>query len=208
MTGPDGEQLEQIFSELHRSSRVSLALVLIGVIFLAGSILYGFTRLRPLERQISEKQEQIAQLANEEKNLRAMVEKATKEYLTLKENAERLYAVRVTPTNAVYELKATARATGRYLTPGPQYEFGIFVNSPADVLEGIKRVEYRFEHPTFQHPIQIAENPRSRFSTSYLGWGCLTRVVAKVELKDGSEHSFDFDMCRSLGPQWSTAPDQ
>lgn len=199
----EAEQIDQIFSELRRSSRVSIALVLLGVMFLAGSVLYSVTRLRPLERQVNEKQAEIAKLVREEKELRDKVDTASREYATLRENIEKLYAVRVTPTNQVYELKATTRATGRHLGSGPEYVFTIFVNSPAEVLQKIKRVYYRFGHPTFRDPVQTAENPKDRFSTSYVGWGCLTRVGVRVELVDGTIQEIDFNMCRSLGPQWS-----
>jgi hypothetical protein len=193
------EQVEQVFSELKRSSRVSVVMVVLGTLFLIASVSYSALRLRPLETKLTEKREELARVEQE-------LGQRKQEYETLKASVEQLYSVRVTPSNEVYQVKATARATGKATTttpPAPEYEFKIFINSAPDVLSNIEEVQYEFNHPTFKVHLFIARDKTDRFAMSYIGWGCLTSVGVKVILKDGTSHTFDFNMCRSLGPQWS-----
>jgi hypothetical protein len=196
-------QIEEVFKELKRSSRVSITLVLVGVVFLLGSVYYSATRLRPLEDEIKKKRQEIISLQGQEEIQRKKVDEKRKEFEQLRANVEKLYSVRVTPSNDVYELKATAKATGRKLTSGePIYDFNIYINAAPDVLNKIQRVVYTFDHPTFDNKQKVAESVKSHFQTGYTGWGCLTRVDVKVELKGGNKTHLDFDMCKSLGPQW------
>jgi cell division protein FtsB len=185
------KQFDDTFREFKRSSIISTTLVLAGALFLIASIVYSAMRLRPLEREIDNKREEIAKL--------------DAAYQILKTNVEQLYSVRVTPSNQVYELRATAKATGRNGPDGPQYNFTIFVNADQETLNSISYVEYHFNHPTFNKPVVRASDPQNRFATSYLGWGCLTSksMSVTVFLKEGTLHTFPFDMCKSLGPSWS-----
>lgn len=194
--------LELAFTKLRRDSQVSLALVVIGALFLLGSVYYAATRLRPLENEISEKKAQAEQLATEEAAAKRRIAALQQDYATLKANAEKLYAVKVTPENQVYELKAAAQATGQTRGRQPQYQFAIYVNSSARTLESIRSVEYRFDHPSFDQQQLVTDDAGNRFKVGYLGWGCLNRVGVTVALKDGTTHKFDFNMCRSLGPPW------
>ena len=124
-------------------------------------------------------------------------------YKKLKANTEKLYSVIVTPENDVYEIKASAQATGKVSPGSPEYKFSIFINSTSAVLNTIKQVQYDFLHPTFTNKHVVAENAKDQFSFSYIGWGCLTSVPVTVTLKDGTSKLLDFNMCRSLGPEWS-----
>jgi len=127
-------------------------------------------------------------------------EKAVEEYNRLKANIEKLYSVKVTPQNEVYEIKAAARATGGKASDGsPLYNFTIYINSPQELLNEIQKVTYDFDHPTFPNPHQESSNPATRFATGYIGWGCLRNVRIKVFLKKGTVHDIDFDMCKSIG---------
>lgn len=198
------QRLDLAFDELRRQSKASLLLMLVGVVFVLGSIWYAATRLRPLEEQIAAKRAQVQRLADEEAAQRRRVAALQQEYDTLKANAEKLYAVRVTPENEVYELKATAQATGNSLGGKPEYRFEIYVKSPPQTLESIAGVSYRFDHPTFRRKLMTSDNAGDRFAVAYEGWGCLSRVGIAVALKDGTRHAFDFDMCRSLGPGWGS----
>jgi hypothetical protein len=123
-------------------------------------------------------------------------------YKELKANTEKLYSVIVTPENNVYEIKASAQATGKGSPGSPEYKFSIFINSTSAVLDTIKQVQYDFLHPTFTNKHVVAENAKDQFSSSYIGWGCLTSVDVTVTLKDGTSKMLDFNMCRSLGPEW------
>lgn len=46
------QEIRDSLSKLHRASRTSLGMILLGVFFLVGSIYYSATRLRPLEDEI------------------------------------------------------------------------------------------------------------------------------------------------------------
>lgn len=129
--------------------------------------------------------------------------RANEKYKELKLNIEKQYSVIVTPNNTVYEIKASALATGRTTPDGPEYKFSIYINSSKDGLQTIKDVRYNFNHPTFTNKQVEVDNPQDRFLYSYTGWGCLTSVGVTVELKDGTSKNFDFNMCRSLGPEWT-----
>lgn len=195
--------IQSSIASLRQGSVMSLSLVLVGAGFLAFSLYYSVSRLTPLEKEISEKRQQIAELAAEEQSHLARIAEAKAAFETLKKSTEALYSVRVTPSNQVYELKATAIATGRKLSLGrPEYHFKLLINSPKETLSDISRVTYRMEHQTFKQRDYVSEDPSTQFAAGYVGWGCLSSVKVLVQLKDGTTQDFDFDMCKSLGPQW------
>lgn len=203
--GKDDDDLpfEEVLHELAHHSRTSLIFVVTGAIFLVGSVYYSATRLSPLEAEIGRKRAEINRLAEEEAAQRKRLADMQRQYETLKASTEQLYAVRVTPENKVYELKATAQATGEKYGDGkPVYNFSVYVKSPQATLAGIRSVHYRFDHATFRQKDYVSENRGERFAVSYTGWGCLSKVDVTVRLVDGTEQEFDFNMCRSLGPQW------
>jgi hypothetical protein len=55
-------EIDASLKELARSSRISVGLIIFGVVFLAATVYYSATRLGPLEMDIKTKREQIAQL--------------------------------------------------------------------------------------------------------------------------------------------------
>jgi len=128
---------------------------------------------------------------------------ASEKYKELKLNIEKQYSVTVTPNNQVYEIKASALATGKSTTDGPEYKFSLYINSSKEGLRTIKAVQYQFDHPTFRIRNVVVDNPKEQFLYSYTGWGCLTSVNVTVQLNDGSSKKIDFNMCRSLGPEWT-----
>jgi hypothetical protein len=193
---------EATFTELKKSSQVSLIMVILGALALIGSIIYSATRLAPLEEEISQKSVQIEKLAATEREYLNKTQIAKTQYEQLKTNIEKLYAVKVTANNNVYELKATAKASGPITNNLPRYDFSIFINTSKTTLTKIRNVTYLFDHPSFEEKIFVSENAAERFMISYQGWGCLTRVSATIELIDGESQQIDFNMCQSLGPQW------
>ena len=196
-------EIQSSLASLHQKSRTSLVLVILGAASLVLSMYYSASRLTPLENEINAKRQEIAKLAEEEKAQRKRLAEAQAAFETLRTSTESLYSVRVTPSNQVYELKATAIATGRMLSRGrPEYRFSIFINSPRKTLENIEHVTYRMEHETFKQKDYVASDAASQFASSYVGWGCLTTVKVAVRLKTGTSQEFDFNMCRSLGPEW------
>jgi hypothetical protein len=199
----DDLEIRSSIESLRQGSKLSLILVLVGAVFLAFSVYYSASQLTPLEGEVAAKKKQIADLAAEEMKQRARLADAQRELESLKASTEALYAVRVTPSNQVYEVKATAKATGRQLSLGrTEYEFKLLINSPADTLASIARVKYQMEHETFKQRDYVSEDAVNQFAASYVGWGCLSTVKVAVQLKTGETQNFDFNMCRSLGPQW------
>jgi cell division protein FtsB len=71
---------------------------------------------------------EVADLKQQEQTLNANVASAKKEYDDLRANIEKLYSVRVTMQNEVYEIKATAKATGKGSENLPEYRFAIYIN--------------------------------------------------------------------------------
>jgi hypothetical protein len=203
-------EVQVSLSSLRQQSRVSLVLMLLGAAFLLFSILYSRAQVRPLEMEIEKKKMMIATLEKkieakkaEEAALNARIQERQAQYEKLKANTEELYAVRVTPSQQVYQVKATAIATGRTLANGlPEYRFSLLINTPPATLNEIAKVTYRMNHPSFKRPINEVTDAASRFAYTYTGWGCLNSVKVTVQLKSGVTHDFDFDMCRSLGQEW------
>jgi hypothetical protein len=196
-------EIRDALGKLQFHSSTSIILVLIGTGFLLFSLYYSTSKLTPLETEIAEKKRLIEELGVQENTQRERIEELEKTYATLKNSAEELYSVRVTPSNRVYEVKASARSTGRVLRTGlPEYRFAMYINSPEDVLKEIRRVTYRMEHPTFKQKTYSSTDAKSRFEASYVGWGCLSMVSVNVELSNGQSQRLGFNMCTSLGPQW------
>lgn len=194
--------VEKTFAELKKSSQVSLSMVLLGAICLIGSLVYSATRLAPLEQEIQQKTERLDELAKTEQAFQQRIAQAKAEYASLKQNIEDLYAVKVTKENRVFEVKATAKATGEKIGDKPAYNFAVYINAPEATLNQIKKVTYVFNHPTFQHPERIATDPANRFEIRYYGWGCLNKVEVKLWLKSGEQKEMNFNMCKSLGAGW------
>lgn len=196
-------EIQIAFEDLRRQSRVSLTLVLLGAVFLLSSGYYSISRLRPLEAEISVKRAQLATLAAEETMQRERVAELKASFDRLKSNTEGLYSVKVTPANQVYEVKATAMATGRKLSGDlPEYTFTVLINAPTETLNSIERVRYTMDHASFRIKDYVSTNMKNQFARSYVGWGCLSSVQVAVILKTGTTHTSEFDMCKSLGPQW------
>src|SRR3546814_6500957 len=113
-------QLDRAFAELRKGSQASLFLMLVGVLFLLGSVYYAATRLRPLEQQVAQKKADVERLAAEEAAAKPRIAALQHDYATLKASTEQLYAVRVTPGNQVYALQPTAPATSPSAGDRPQ----------------------------------------------------------------------------------------
>jgi hypothetical protein len=66
--------------------------------------------------------------------------------------------------------------------------------------ESVAFITYLANHPTFQNTLMTA-GPERKFRVSYIGWGCLTRIVGLVEYKDPTRPPTvaEFDMCERLG---------
>jgi hypothetical protein len=196
------EDVEKTLATLTRSSRQSVTMIVISAVVLLGSIVYSATRLAPLEREIQTKKEEIASLEVTERKMEESVNAARLELANLRGNIEKLYAVRVTEENTIFELRASSRATDRTSDQGPLYQFDVFINGSQSTLESINRVTYVFDHPTFRSKKQTSSDASNNFKVGYLGWGCLTSVTAQLQFHSGEQSEMKFNMCKSLGPQW------
>src|SRR3546814_20758262 len=85
MTDP---QLDRAFAELRKGSQASLFLMLVGVLFLLGSVYYAATRLRPLEQQVAQKKADVERLADEEAAAKQRIAALQHDYATLKARSE------------------------------------------------------------------------------------------------------------------------
>lgn len=92
----------------------------------------------------------------------------------------------------------------RYKNPAGQdvYKFEVYPDRatlPAGE-EAVAFVTYLADHPTFQNTLMTAGQDRG-FLASYIGWGCLRRIVALIEYKDPAHPPAvaEFDMCQQLG---------
>jgi hypothetical protein len=65
--------------------------------------------------------------------------------------------------------------------------------------DAVAFVTYLADHPTFRNTLMTA-GPSRGFRASYVGWGCLTRIVALIEFKDPSKAATttSFDMCSRI----------
>jgi len=173
----------------------ALALAVLGY-----SISKKATEFRELKASAVAAKSELATIKDQTVESQAALAKIKAEYTTLKANTEKLYAVNVTPANQVYAVKASAKATGRKTSGGqPLYDFSAYIDAPPDVLADIASVTYGFHHPTMRKPVRTETNRADRFRVGYMGWGCLEEVKVTVKLTDGNTHSFDFNMCTSIG---------
>jgi hypothetical protein len=98
---------------------------------------------------------------------------------------------------------ASARNLGYKAKDGSNtYTFKMFPieNSIPGGLESIALITYYMNHPTFMNSL-ITAGPNSKFTGSYDGVGCLTRVTAFIEYSDINKPPTvaQFNMCKILG---------
>ncbi len=93
-----------------------------------------------------------------------------------------------------------------YKNPSHQEVFNFELYPEASTLptgaDAVAFVTYLANHPTFRNTLMTA-GPNRQFRASYIGWGCLTRIVAVVEYKDPTRPPTvaEFNMCATLGWQ-------
>jgi hypothetical protein len=99
-------------------------------------------------------------------------------------------------------IRFTARATDLgYKNPSNQqvYKFDLYPEPGTAGKDAVAFVTYLADHPTFQNTLMTAGADRD-FRASYIGWGCLNRIVALVEYKDPTRSPTvaEFNMCNAL----------
>ena len=111
------EDVERTLAQLTRSSRVSVTMIIVSAVLLVGSVVYSATRLAPLEKEVAAKRDDIAELEATRLQKEAEVAELEQRLVNLRTNVEKLYAVRLTEGDRVFELRASARATDRTGAP-------------------------------------------------------------------------------------------
>lgn len=202
-------QIEKTLMAVQSSSRTAAAMVVIGVVFVGAMVVFTGMKVREaaqLQTKIENRRDELKAVAREIDDSRAAVEALKREldtkqaeFESLKANVEGLYAVHVTDANQVFEVKATAQATGRRTSKGPEFRFAAFINTTPETLASIREVTYRFPHESFRDPVRVVKDSDTAFRVEYTGWGCLSHVVVNIHLVDGSTRNMVFDMCKSLG---------
>jgi hypothetical protein len=95
------------------------------------------------------------------------------------------------------------------------YNFVLWLDISPERREQIRRVTYKFNHPTFTPRTKSSTEASNGFAVSYRGWGCLYLVTIEVIFEDGDTKDIYFDMCSALeidthmdrlAPSSATAP--
>ena len=87
------------------------------------------------------------------------------------------------------------------------YKFELYPN-PATLPTGpdeVAFITYLADDKSFQNSLMTA-GPERAYRVNYIGWGCLTSIVALVEYKDPTRPPTvaEFNQCRLLGPEWDS----
>jgi hypothetical protein len=92
----------------------------------------------------------------------------------------------------------------KYRNPAGQevYQFSLFPvpSTLPGGRESVAFVTYLADHPTFKNTLMTAAAGRG-YRATYIGWGCLSRIVAVIEYSDHTRAPSvkEFDMCALLG---------
>jgi transcription initiation factor IIF auxiliary subunit len=79
------------------------------------------------------------------------------------------------------------------------YKFRIELRGINQISDRITKVVYNWNNDSFKQPYQTSTDVANDFRAEYTGWGCLQEVIVTVYFDDGSEQSFELDMCDYLG---------
>lgn len=80
-----------------------------------------------------------------------------------------------------------------------KYKFRIELRGINQISDRITKVIYNWNHDSFKQPYLTSTDVANDFRAEYTGWGCLQEVIVTVYFDDGSEQSFELDMCAYLG---------
>jgi len=88
---------------------------------------------------------------------------------------------------------------------GEVYKFELFPRRETlpSGKDAVAFITYLADHPTFQNTLLTAGQNRE-FRATYIGWGCLSRIVALTEYADPKKPPTVtvFDVCKLLGDGW------
>ena len=91
-----------------------------------------------------------------------------------------------------------------YRNPQGQEVYRFVLSPTTEALSRLRQqaavVTYRMDHPSFNNAL-LATGADRDFNASYVGWGCLSKVVALIEYVDPEQPAEvrEFDMCALIG---------
>ncbi|ASS48211.1 MAG: hypothetical protein A3D31_18840 [Candidatus Fluviicola riflensis] len=79
------------------------------------------------------------------------------------------------------------------------YKFRVELRGIDQISDRITKVVYDRNHDSFKQPYLTSTDAANDFRAEYTGWGCLQNVIVTIYFDDGSEQTFELDMCAYLG---------
>ncbi len=98
-------------------------------------------------------------------------------------------------SEVVIEPVVTAYSTDK----ADKYRFRIELRGIDQISEHVTKVVYDRNHDSFKQPEMTSVDADHDFRAEYVGWGCLQNVIVTIYYDDGSEQSFELNMCDYLG---------
>lgn len=98
---------------------------------------------------------------------------------------------------AIKPLASAKKLPGALPTGEPFYQFTLSLSVPPDLAKRVTKVTWEMNHPSFKQQRMTGAGASHRIT--WLGWGCLRTVTARVELGDAAPITVKFDMCKALG---------
>lgn len=183
----------QDLQKLSTASRRSAIMSFIGLVIVIGSLVYSATQLRTLEHRRD-------QLTAEIEKLEARKEQAVAgAALAVRTLQEVTKPISGTLAEVVHpQVRATPVPGAKAANGLPLYDFVLSVSVPEGRKSEIREVQYTFAHSSFLNKQQTSTDSSNGFAVSYRGWGCLSLVVIKLMLQNGSAVPLYFDECQAL----------
>ena len=212
-------ELEERFDRHERSVRVRTAAFSIVPVVIAGIFLWW--TLLEIDAAQSRRDEVLADLKNAEvskvraeEQARALsdrvdeyrakistsagnLEKVTEE---LKFATRELDAIRNPPLSSIEPQAQKVKLAKKFVTSGGStyFDFSLWLKMPDGLKKKIEKVEYYFDHPTFQIKRKTSNNPSNAYAVSYIAYACITEVTITIWLEDGRKRAIEFDLCEYL----------
>ena len=205
-------ELEARFERHERSARIRTVVVSVIPVVVAGLFLW-WTLLQigaaqsKLDEVLAEREraeQQANELRTEVKRYRAEISKTARELAKVKRELDsatrELVAIKNPPLSSIEPQAQKVELAKKFVTTdGSSYfDFSLWLKVPDGLKKKIDKVEYYFDHPTFQLKTKTSNNPSNAFAVSYIAYACITEVKITISLKDGRKRVIDFNLCEYL----------
>jgi hypothetical protein len=204
------EEIARAQHKLRRTRRVASIFVLLTFAAIAGLI--GAIHSRSEMQKSQREAEELAKIADSQRKIAEDAVNRIQQSLLIRQAAlsgdqETLNKLlSKLGRNDSIEFHATANDLHYSAPHGEVYKFELFPRPETlpSGKEAVAFITYLADHPTFQNTLLVAGQNRE-FRATYIGWGCLTRIVALTEYADPTKSPTVtvFDMCSLLGDGWS-----